>query len=172
MSDRPRPRQDPPLVADERTMLEAWLDFHRATLIWKCDGLSPEQLREPAVPPSALTLIGLMRHMTEVERGWFQEVFAGETLSDLYATAEDPDGDFNRVDELGPAEVLERFGSECDRSRKISAQAGSLEDIAADKRHGKDFSLRWILVHMVEEYARHNGHADLLRERIDGSVGD
>jgi hypothetical protein len=153
-------------------MLAAWLDFHRATLVWKCSELTPDQLREPAVPPSALTLIGLMRHMTEVERGWFQEVFAGEKLPELYCTEGDPDGDFHGVADFGAAEVLERFRWECDRSRKISAEADSLDVIGANKRRGDDVSLRWILVHMIEEYGRHNGHADLLRERIDGSVGD
>jgi uncharacterized damage-inducible protein DinB len=165
-------RLDPPYVAGEREMLEAWLDFHRATLAWKCDELAADQLREPAVPPSPLTLLGLVRHMTEVERGWFQEVFEGDKVPELYCTEGDTDGDFHGVADVAPADVLERFRAECEKSRRISAGAESLDAIAAAKRRGEDVSLRWILVHMIEEYARHNGHADLLRERIDGRVGD
>jgi uncharacterized damage-inducible protein DinB len=112
----------PPLNADERTTLESWLDFQRATLAMKCEGLDDEQAAAASVPPSAFTLTGLVQHMAEVERNWFRRVLAREQALPIY----DPQADVN---------------------------------------------LRWIYIHMIEEYARHNGHADLLRERIDGTTG-
>lgn len=165
-------RIDPPYKADERSMLEAWLEYHRATLAMKCDGLSAQQLRERAVPPSTLSLLGLIRHMTEVERNWFRRVLAGEDAPPLYYSDADPDGDFDRVDSADPDEAFAAWRGECDLSRERAAAVSSLDAAAARPRQGQDVSLRWILVHMIEEYARHNGHADLLRERIDGAVGD
>ena len=153
-------------------MLEAWLDYHRATLAMKCDGLSAEQLRERAVPPSTLSLLGLVRHMTEVERSWFRRTLTGEDIGPLYYSDADPDGDFNGVDDADPDEALATWRAECDYVRRLGAAVPSLDALAARTRGEERISLRWILVHMIEEYARHNGHADLLRERIDGSVGD
>jgi uncharacterized damage-inducible protein DinB len=164
-------RTDPPFVAPEPEMLAAWLDFHRATLAIKCEGLSAEQLRARAVRPSTLTLLGLVRHMTEVERNWFRRVLTGEDCPPLYYSDADPDGDFDRVDDADPAEMLAAWRAECDRARSLAGKE-SLDAIAALPRREQPVSLRWILVHMIEEYARHNGHADLLRQRIDGSVGD
>jgi uncharacterized damage-inducible protein DinB len=166
-------RPEPSTTAGERDMLEGWLDYHRATLEWKCEGLSPEELRRRSVPPSALSLLGIVRHMVEVERGWFHHVFRGEDESPVYFSDEDPDGDFNNVDDTEPDEVFKTWRAECDRSRAVS-QAASLDDIGKlrSKRTGEVFSMRWILVHMIEEYARHNGHADLIREAIDGATGD
>ncbi|MGZ4611410.1 MAG: DinB family protein [Actinomycetes bacterium] len=159
-------------------MLEAWLDYQRATLAWKCEGLDDEQLRLRAVPPSGLTLMGLVRHMAEVERWWFRMVLDGEPTGWLWYTPEWPDADFDDVDEANGAQMLGIWREECDLARAAVAGHDSpdaLDDVGTvpeGRRAGRTVSLRWILVHMIEEYARHNGHADLLRERIDGTVGD
>ena len=163
-------RIDPPYVADERAMLDAWLDYHRATLAWKCEGLDDAQLRQRAVPPSSLSLLGLVRHMADVERNWFRRVLGGEDVPGIYWSDDDPDGDFDNVDTADVQEAFATWRAECEHARRAAAAAPSLE--ATGLRRGEAVSLRWILVHMIEEYARHNGHADLLRERIDGTVGD
>jgi uncharacterized damage-inducible protein DinB len=164
-------RTDPPMSGlDERDMLRAWLEYHRETLVWKCDGLSPEQLAEKSVPPSTMSLLGLVRHMTEVERNWFLRVFAGETAPPLYYSDDDPDGDFDGVDPSKFDDEMAMFHETLERSREIEETAKSLDETGL--RRGEPCSLRWIMNHMIEEYARHNGHADLLRERIDGTTGD
>ncbi|MGH3497515.1 MAG: DinB family protein [Nocardioidaceae bacterium] len=163
-------RVDPPYVADERTMLEAWLDFHRETLLWKCEGLTDEQLTIRAAEPSSLTLLGLVRHMAEVERGWFT-AFRNRPYDDwLFSTKQDPDADFNDISATTVEADKDVFRRECEASRAKAAGL-SLDDTETSRR-GHEMSLRWIYVHMIEEYARHNGHADLLRERIDGATGD
>src|SRR5215469_7355828 len=169
-ADRARPAQN----AGEREMLAGWLEHHRGILIWKCEGLTPEQLRQRAVPPSTLSLLGLVRHMAEVERGWFQQVFLGENVPDLYDRSADEDADFNDVDQADPAEAFSAFDRECAVSRQVVAAAPSLDALSKmpSERTGQPWSLRWIVTHMIEEYARHNGHADLLRERVDGGTGD
>jgi uncharacterized damage-inducible protein DinB len=164
-------RTDPPYVADERTMLDAWLNFHRATLLWKCDGLSGEQLARHSAEPSTLSLLGLVRHMAEVERGWFRQTMADEDVPDIYVREDAVDAEFDEVDPTHAKEDLELFRAEVAQCRAVAARL-HLDDVAAVQRRGKDVSLRWIYVHMIEEYARHNGHADLLRERIDGVIGD
>ena len=164
-------RIDPPLVAQEREMLDAWLDYHRATLAVKCEGLTDDQLRARAVPPSSLSLLGLVRHMGEVERSWFRRVLGGEQAPPRYYSDENPDGDFDDVAGAGVAEAFGYWRDECAHARERVAAAPSL-DVTGTGRSGDGYSLRWIMVHMIEEYARHNGHADLLRERIDGAVGD
>jgi uncharacterized damage-inducible protein DinB len=163
-------RVDPPLQAGEREMLTAWLDFHRATLAWKCDGLADEQLRQRSVPPSTMSLIGLVRHMADVERCWFRQGLAGEDVPDIYETEQDRDADFNGAQTADVAAAFATWQAECEAARQAEAAAPSLETTFAG-RH-RQYSLRWIMVHMIEEYARHNGHADLLRERIDGATGD
>jgi uncharacterized damage-inducible protein DinB len=165
-------RSEPSFVADERTMLAGWLDYHRATLAWKCDGLDDAQLRRRAVEPSSLSLLGLVRHMAEVERGWFQYTAAGDKSAiPLYYSEADPDGDFDNVDDADVAEAFAKWHEQCEVSRKIAAGIESL-DVTATNRRGELMSLRWIMTHMIEEYARHNGHADFLRERIDGATGE
>ncbi|MGR8011796.1 DinB family protein [Streptomyces hypolithicus] len=165
-------RIDPPTTAGEREMLDSWLDFHRETLARKCTGLDDEQLREMAVPPSDLSLLGLVRHMTEVERGWFQRVLAGDDAPAVYYGDDNPDGDFHFTAEDTWADAHTAWRASIDRARELSATRG-LDDIAEGKhRSGETFNLRWIYVHMIEEYARHNGHADLLRQRIDGATGE
>ncbi|MGH3898500.1 MAG: DinB family protein [Pseudonocardiaceae bacterium] len=167
----PTQRVAPPLVADERAMLAAWLDYHRATLETKCTGVSEEALRERLEGhPSPLSLLGLVRHMADVERAWFRRRVAAENAPPLYYSEDDPDGDFDNVDSADVAEAFATWRAECQRAREIVAAAVSLDDMF-DHRDER-VSLRWVLVHMVEEYARHNGHADLLRERIDGATGN
>jgi uncharacterized damage-inducible protein DinB len=166
-------RTDPPLAAGEREMLDAWLDWHRATLAVKCEGLTDDQLRERSVPPSGLSLLGLVRHMADVEIGWFRQVLNGEDVPDLYDRTSDPDADFSGAASGDVAAAFAAWAAECDLARKAAAAAPSLDVMSAGlSGRGNRVSLRWILVHMIEEYARHNGHADLLRERIDGAVGD
>jgi len=165
-------RPDPPLVGDERSILNGFLDYYRATVELKCEGLTPEQLADRAVPPSSLSLLGLVRHMGEVERGWFRS-FAGEPTQPCYYSTDDPDGDFDNADG-DPGQVAEGFAfwrGEIEHAREIVA-AADLDATFTRARDGSTFSLRWILVHMIEEYARHAGHADFLRERIDGATGD
>ncbi|WP_227025447.1 DinB family protein [Streptomyces tsukubensis] len=154
-------------------MLEGWLDYHRTTLAMKCAGLSDEQLRSTPLAPSELSLMGLVRHMTEVERNWFQEVALGAERAPLYFSDADRDGDFHttEADTWGTAEAA--WLEEIARSRTSLAGLG-LDDLCVrpDRVTGGRFNVRWILNHMIEEYARHNGHADLLREHIDGATGE
>jgi uncharacterized damage-inducible protein DinB len=164
-------RTEPVYEAAEQPMLTAWLDYERATLALKCQGLSDSQLCERAVRPSTLSLLGLVRHMAEVERNWFRRVLSGESAEPhYYSDPDDPDGDFDNVDAADVGEAFATWGAECDNARAVVAAATSLD--VTGIRRGERVSLRWILVHMIEEYARHNGHADLLRERIDGTVGE
>ncbi len=165
-----QPRIEPPLVADERTMLEGWLDFHRATLALKCQGLTDEQMRTASAPPSGMTLLGLVRHLAEVERAWFRRRLDGQDCGRLYATDQDDDGDFHHAADADPAADLAVWRAEIAEVRKVAA--GYSLDHVFLSRHGEDMQLRWIYVHMIEEYARHNGHADLIRERIDGVTGE
>jgi uncharacterized damage-inducible protein DinB len=163
-------RIDPPLEADERATLTAFLDFNRDTLALKCDGLTDDQLRERAVPPSSLSLLGLVRHMAEVERNWFRPVLGGEPMALIFAPDMDWEAAFREVSTADVAEAFRIWRSECDHARALVAAAPSL-DVTGFRRSGY-VSLRWVLTHMIEEYARHNGHADLLRERLDGSTGE
>jgi uncharacterized damage-inducible protein DinB len=156
-------------VAADRASLVAFLDYHRATLAWKCDGLSAEQLKRRAVPTSSLSLLGLVRHAAEVERSWFRSVVAGESIRALWDRVDGDFADFH-VDDADVDEAFAFWHDACERSRTITDAAGSLDD-TVDYR-GEAFSLRYVLTHMIEEYARHNGHADLLREAIDGAVGE
>lgn len=163
-------RTDPPFLSPERQALREWLDYHRATLHVKCDGLDRDGLTTQPVPTSVLSLHGLVRHMAEVERGWFRRVLAGEDVSPLYYSDEHPDGDFELLTDADWAVDLATWQAECRRARELEAAAPSLD--ATGTRRGEPVSLRWIMLHMIEEYARHNGHADLLRECIDGETGD
>jgi uncharacterized damage-inducible protein DinB len=164
-------RSDPAFVADERTALREWLDFHRATLEWKCEGLGRSGLIARPVPSSLLSLQGLVRHMAEVERNWFRRCLAGEDAAPLYYDDKDhPDGDFELVEDADWATDLATWKAECAHARELEAAAESLE--VTGTRRGEPVELRWIMIHMIEEYARHNGHADLIRELVDGTVGD
>jgi uncharacterized damage-inducible protein DinB len=153
-------------------MLEGWLEFHRATLLHKCAGLSDEQLKEASCPPSNLTLLGLVRHMADVERSWFRSRFAGQQVGPLYFSEANPDGEFADVAAADAAADLDVFAGELEQARRAAA-GRSLDDTFLHTYPAPDtrVSLRWIYLHMIEEYARHNGHADLIRERIDGTTG-
>ncbi|WP_173082115.1 DinB family protein [Phytohabitans rumicis] len=163
-------RPDPPRVGGEREMLRAFLDYHRATLAWKCDGLSDEQLRRRSMPPSTLSLLGLVRHMAEVERTWFRRVIDGEDVPLVWSA----EGDFQMAYEAGTAtrsEAFDAWQAEVERSRRIERSAQSLDVTGYQARWGEDVSLRFVMLHLIHEYARHNGHADFLREGVDGTVG-
>jgi uncharacterized damage-inducible protein DinB len=166
-------RDDPPLDADERTTLTAFLDFQRATLALKCDGLTDDQLRERAVPPSDLSLLGIVRHMAEVERNWFRPVLGGREMATIFAPDMDWEAAFRDVAAADVPEAFRVWQEECDHARALVAAIPTLD---AGGHRGPTshhwVSVRWVLTHMIEEYARHNGHADLLRERLDGSTGE
>jgi uncharacterized damage-inducible protein DinB len=164
-------RAMPPLQADERTTLESWLDFYRATLIMKCDGLTDEQLRTTSVSPSPLTLLGLVQHMAEVERNWFRRVLLGEQVPPIFdptADAAGPDGGFDLADGSTFAAALATWEDEVSQAR-THCSGRSLDETSPFM--GGHVTLRWIYTHMIGEYARHAGHADLLREVIDGVTG-
>ncbi|NYE39614.1 DinB family protein [Streptomyces fulvorobeus] len=164
-------RTEPAIDAAERPMLEGWLEYHRATLAIKCEGLDDAQLRKASVPPAEFTLLGLVRHMAEVERGWFRAVLTGEDAPPIYGTDEDPDADFHPGESDTWEEARATWLAEIAQARTNAAKYG-LDDLSVGlSRSGKQFNLRWIYTHMIEEYARHNGHADLVRERIDGATG-
>jgi hypothetical protein len=165
-------RADPPTVAGERQLLESWLDYQRATLLYKCQNLTGEQLARRAVQPSSLSLLGLVRHMAEAERWWFRRNFAGQhELDDLFCSDEHPDGYFDFADPSGAEADFATYATECALAREAAA-GRSLDDTFAHPRHETTTDLRWVYVHMIEEYARHNGHADIIREQIDGVTGD
>ncbi len=156
------------LDAPEPELVGGLLDWHRATLLYKCAGLTGEQLATAPIPQSNLTLLGLIRHLTKVERIWFQERFRGEPGPRLYSTKERPDADFEDVD-AGRAEAdYAALLAEWDASRKV-VDGADLD--ATFDAGGEPASLRFVLVHMIGEYARHNGHADLVRQVLDGVTG-
>jgi Protein of unknown function (DUF664) len=159
-----------PAAADERASLEAFLDYHRATLLWKCQGLTGEQLATRSVPTTTLNLLALLRHLAEVERWWFRRNFAQQTeAGDLYCSEEYPDGDLDLGDPAKAEDDYATYLREVDLARQAAAGAS----LDAEFPAGKDrLTLRWVYLHMIEEYARHNGHADLLREAIDGATGE
>jgi uncharacterized damage-inducible protein DinB len=164
-------RTNPAFVADERTSLREWLQFQRETLEWKCEGLDRDGLIARPIPSSLLSLHGLVRHMAEVERSWFRRALTGEDAGPLYYDDDQhPDGDFELIDEADWSSDLATWKAECEHARALEAAAPSLD--VTGIRRGEPVDLRWIMVHMIEEYARHNGHADLISELIDGSVGD
>ena len=166
-------RTEPDRIAGERESLEQWLEFHRATLLTKCSGLNEDQLKTRSVPPSVLSLLGLVRHMTEVERWWFRMNAAGEQIDFEYCTDLNDTADFDDLEEADAKQDIERFLAEIQAARASVADK-SLDDVVKSRGDHPERTrdIRWIYVHMIEEYARHNGHADLLRECIDGAVGD
>ena len=164
------PRAPEPQRGPEREQLEGWLDFHRSTLLSKCAGLDVEQLTRRAIAPSTLTLLGLLQHMALVELWWFDVILLDSKDPLPYVSDDDRDAEFNRFDWMSPEEVAATFLENCQRARDNAAPL-ALETRPRRVREGEDVDLRWIYLHMIEEYARHNGHADLLREAIDGSTG-
>lgn len=166
------PRPEPDFATDERTTLTQFLDYLRATLLIKCEGLSDDQAAAATVEPSILTLTGLVRHLAEVERSWLQRCFRGMDADPLYYDDANPDGDLEVDARTSLAEAIGTWREQVVVSDRVIAECPDLGDLALRPRHDGTPNMRWILVHMVEEYARHCGHADLLRERIDGTVGD
>lgn len=158
----------PGSALDERAMLTGYLDYYRAVLARKVEGLSREQAARP-MAPSTMSVLGIVKHMADVENWWFELVFRGSKRVLIPATADDPDAGFR----IEPGETVESVialhRDECERSRDTTA-AQALDGVAA--KDGYDQTLRWILVHMIEETARHAGHADIFREQLDGTVGD
>ncbi|HEU5128780.1 MAG TPA: DinB family protein [Glycomyces sp.] len=164
-------RSEPEGAASERVLLEGFLDHHRDTLLAKCAGLDEEQLKRASVPPSALSLLALVRHLTEVEYSWFCERVDGQREEHLpyYGHDDDPDADFTEAGRADPAEAFERFRTAVKDAKQAAGRHG-LDHTFEHPHHGTT-SLRWVYLHMIEEYARHNGHADLIRERVDGRTG-
>jgi uncharacterized damage-inducible protein DinB len=162
-------RLEPARVLGEREMVEGWLEFHRATLQLKCEGLDDAARKLRPVPTSRLSLHGLVRHMAEVERMWFQRVLSrAPDVPYIWLDAAVEDSEMVPLDNADWTADLAAWHGECEASRR-TASVHELDDIGI--RDGRPCSLRWIYTHMVEEYARHNGHADLIRELVDNAVG-
>ncbi|MDT0381821.1 DinB family protein [Streptomyces sp. DSM 42041] len=151
-------------------MLRDYLDYHRATLAMKCEGLTDEQMRRRSMPPSTLSLLALVRHMAEVERAWFRRTLAGEDVGWVWSDERDYQEAF-RVGDATRAEAFDAWQAEVEHSRRIERDAPSLEVTGYNPKWESDVSLRRVMLHLVHEYARHNGHADLLREGVDGVTG-
>lgn len=169
-------RTEPPAQADEKTMLVAFLDYYRDSLILKSEGLADEHARACAVPPSDLNITGLIRHMAEVERWWFQRWFIDSDVTGIWWGDDDPDADIHAGPTDTLADAIAVWEREVQRAREITATAQP-DDVAKrvstePQRAGFQPNMRWILIHMIEEYARHCGHADLVRQAIDGVTGD
>lgn len=163
----PMQLEDVPRTAAERETLDAWLEYWRATVLRKCAGLTGEQLAERSCPPSPMSLQGLVRHLTEMERAYVHRLADPDTPL-LYCTEASPDGDFDDVDGERAEEDLAIYRDHCTRSREITT-AAKLDDTFGRR---EPYSLRWVLLYLIKEYARHCGHADLLRERVDGVTGE
>ncbi|WP_329443836.1 DinB family protein [Streptomyces canus] len=165
----PDGRPLPLLTGAERPMLESWLDYHRATLEMKCRGLEDAQVRLASAEPSALTLLGLVQHLAEVERNWFQRVVGGLDLPSVF---EEPTG-YALDPRRGLDEAVAVWRREIAHGRELCAgrSLDATGRITDGPMAGIEVSLRWVFIHLIEEYARHNGHADILRERIDGVTG-
>ncbi|MEU7011986.1 DinB family protein [Streptomyces sp. NPDC046332] len=164
------PRISPPHFGSERETLRAFLDYQRATLAMKCEGLDDEQLKDTSMPPSTLSLLGLVRHMAEVERAWFRRVFVDGEAPMVWSDKIDFQAAYD-ASRSTRAEAFAAWEAEVETSRRIEREAASLELAGHQPRWGEDVSLRMVMVHVLLEYGRHNGHADFLREGVDGTVG-
>jgi uncharacterized damage-inducible protein DinB len=163
-------RIDVPHAADEASMLIAWLDWHRATVFAKTEGLAEDLAHRPLLASSPLmTVAGLVSHLYWVERGWIEHTLLGGP-DDQPWTAEDPDKDF-KADGTPVAELLAAYERQCTRNNEV-VRSLSLDTVSVMERRGEPVTLRWILLHLIEETARHNGHIDILREMLDGVTGD
>jgi uncharacterized damage-inducible protein DinB len=171
-------RIDPPLAADEAATLLGFLNYQRDTLRWKCSGLSSAQLATP-MPPTSMTLGGLLKHMAVVESGWLNQFFAGGVVKPSWfdeLDEDDRDWSFTSATGATPEQLFAWFDESADVSDRVITDAldgpDGLGALSEELERGKRISLRWILCHLIEEYARHNGHADLLRESVDGMTGE
>lgn len=168
-------RREPDLIGDETTLLGQFLDYYRATIVRKAEGLTREQLAH-RIEPSTLTLAGLLHHLALVEESWFQERLLGREMAEPWASVDwdaSPDWDFDTAHDHEPDVLIARYEAACERSRAAVAEVGDLDAVMVNtNRRGERMTLRWILLHMIEETARHAGHADLLRETTDGVTGD
>jgi len=168
-------RSEPDPSGSEAELLGQYLDYQRETVLAKTEGLDREQMARPH-PPSALTLDGLLYHLALVEEDWMEVRFLGLPDRQPWASVNwvaDPDWEFRTSAEMEPEQLRQRYREACDRSRLVVSQASGLGQLSVKPlRSGRCFSLRWILLHLIEETARHAGHADFLREAIDGSVGE
>ncbi len=163
------PCTDEPFTGPERPMLDGFLDWYRASFLRRCTGLTGEQLAARSTPPSGLSLLGIARHLTDVERTYFRRRWGGEEVAGYYTTPDRPDADFDDVDPAHAQRDLERLVAEQGAARRAVAGL-PLDTIYVNPRWG-EMSLRWALTHMIAEYAAHAGQADLIRERIDGRKG-
>jgi uncharacterized damage-inducible protein DinB len=163
-------RPEPPLTGNERDTLRAFLDFHRATLALKCEGLSDDDLRRRSMPPSTLTLLGLVRHMAEVERTWFRKVVNGEDITNVWSAENDYQVAYDATGATRES-AFTAWQAEVEHARRIERAAESLDVVVYQPRWEQHVSLRLVMHHMCNEYARHNGHADFLREGVDGVTG-
>lgn len=164
-------RATPPMHADERATLEGWLEFYRATLAMKCEGVSDEQLRTAAAPPSSLTLLGLVQHMAEVERNWFRRVLLGAAVPAIFDPTADTSGHDGGFDVTADSTFATARAIWADEVARGRANCAGRDLDATSPFMGTQVTQRWIYNHMIAEYARHAGHADLLRARIDGATG-
>jgi hypothetical protein len=171
-------RSEQPRLPDERTALEAALDFQRETLLLKCAGLTGDQLKQCSIPPATLSLLGLVRHLAGVERWWFRRNFAGQQLPDIYSYERSPDAEFDEVDDADPEADFATYSAEVQLAREATA-GHDLDETFMRATHfllpgvePVELNRRGVFVDLIAEYARHNGHADLLRQRIDGVTGD
>jgi Protein of unknown function (DUF664) len=175
----PASRTDPPLRSDEVTTLRSFLDYHRDTFRWKCSGLTQDQLAR-SLPPSDMTLGGMMKHLALVESSWFEKNFEGGSYMPPYDTVDwddDPDWEWHTARQDSPEELRALFDEAVRRAdavidRALGGDGLDATSVRPSRRLETPFSLRWIILHMIEEYARHNGHADLIRESIDGLTGE
>ena len=163
-------RKGPSNFGSERDMLRDFLDYHRATLAMKCNGLTDAELRKQSMPPSTLSLLGLVRHMAEVERAWFRRVFDDNDAPMVWSEEIDFQAAYD-ASASTRAEAFAAWEAEVGNSRRIEREAGSLDLAGHQPRWGEDVSLRMVMLHVLLEYGRHNGHADFLREGVDGTVG-
>jgi uncharacterized damage-inducible protein DinB len=165
------PRLEPEQTPGERAALDQFLDYFRGTLLNKAAGLTTEQARQQACPPSTLNLLGLVRHMADVERYWFRNVLLDDPIAPQFYTEADPELDMQPPTDATLDEAIAALRDEIAIARANAAPI-DLDEFAQRVRRNRPVNLRWIMVHMIEEYARHCGHADLLREAIDGATGD
>ena len=169
-------RQDPDsTTTSERELLGQYLDYQRETILLKTEGLTKEQLGQ-RIPTSALTLAGILYHLALVEEDWFEVKFLGQEDREDWQGIDwdaDPEYEFRTALAKDPDWLRRRYRDACDRARQVTAAADSLDDVSVSTRvGGKPFTLRWVMLHLIEETARHAGHADLLREAIDGTTGE